>query len=313
MQMLTAEQTLHDICRWRPALASILEPIAPLFQKQEELSAHCATEFTQRHNSLPAYDTTRFSQGISILIDSDLPECAWAFDLCAEAFQQPLQAIPALAEKIVPLAQVFRHLSHPDQKRFFEAVTTSNPDLIVPIANEANVVPLELSLYASFVVSAILHGLVCASYQDPEAERPWDENNVWQQGYCPVCGSYPTLGWLDRGKVDERNTYLLPGGGRKHLHCGVCGANWRFLRLACPLCGIAKSKHIEILAEESNTHGESLDWCSECQSYCPTVDVRERIAMPNLDAQAPGMLHLELIAWEKNLKPLRSSFWNTFS
>ncbi|MBQ7584872.1 MAG: formate dehydrogenase accessory protein FdhE, partial [Desulfovibrionaceae bacterium] len=172
-----------------------------------------------------------------------------------------------------------------------------------------------LHFMATFICQSLLKGLVLSNFevQNLAATLPWDAYNTWQQGYCPVCGSYPTLAWLDKAVVDERNPFLLEGGGKKHLHCGVCGANWRFLRLSCPNCGVAESKQIEIMTCADDTHGESLDWCNKCNFYLPTIDLRERPAIPNFEAQALGMLPLELLAKEQNLKPLRLSFWNSLS
>jgi len=314
MQIQSAQQTIQDICRWRPALSSVLAAFSPLIQKQEDLSAHYCTVFSEKAYILPAVEPARFQMGVSVLENGALPDLAPYFFECAKELSPYVAAIPRMKDSCAAYVKCFCDLSKEAQAAYVDASTSNTPNLLEGIAQSNAVDLFELALFANFVVSPILHDLVMATYGATyeEGEKPWDTNTIWQQGYCPVCGAFPVIAWLDRGKVDERNTYLLPGGGRKHLHCGVCGADWRFLRLACPACGIAKSKKIEILSEENNTHGESLDFCSECKSYCPVIDVRERIAMPNLEAQALGMLHLELTAFEKNLHPLRASFWNTF-
>ena len=308
MQKQSAEQTFQDISRRRPALSGLLTAFSPILQKQEELCERYAGEFA---SCTLTTDTGRMQQGVPILTDNDIPDCSSLFANCAKVLVKPLSGIPLLQDKAENLAALFANLSHEDIKHIVEAVSSNNPTLIDSFAKEKNADPLETTLYGTFVVQVILRSLVQKCFGG-QSEMPWDTNNIWQQGYCPVCGSYPTIAWFDRAKVDERNTYLLPGGSRKHLHCGVCGADWRFLRLSCPLCGISQSKQIEILAEEDNKFGEALDWCTQCHSYCPTIDIRDRIAMPNLEAQAIGMLHLELVASEKKLHPLRNSFWNTF-
>ena len=48
------------------------------------------------------------------------------------------------------------------------------------------------------------------------------------------------------------------------------------------------------------------------KAYSPVVDLRERDARPDMDAQALSMLHLDMVAAEKGLKPLNPSFWNQF-
>lgn len=313
MQTQSAEQTLEDISRRRPALVSVLQAFSPILQKQEELGALAAKECVATKRTLST-ENHRFGQGVSLLASADLPDLSDIITRTAREFEGPLAAIPRLTGKTAALTPLFLDLAKDKQQSLFSAIIENAPEKLEALVPD-DLDLLEAMLYAGFVVASTLHGLRSASFpqHDDASDRPWDTNNAWQQGYCPFCGSYPIIAWLDRGKVDERNTYLLPGGGRKHLHCGVCGANWRFLRLSCPACGTQKSKQIEILSEENDKFGESLDWCTTCKAYCPTVDIRDRIALPNMEAQALGMLHLELIAWEKELHPLRASFWNTFS
>ena len=127
-----------------------------------------------------------------------------------------------------------------------------------------------------------------------------------------MCGALPTIGWMDKPTIDEKNAFLAGGGGKKHLHCGVCGADWKFRRGACPACGEEGSGVMELLRESSSAHGERLDWCTKCKSYCPAVDLREREFVPNLDALARAWHDAYMVAARKKLKPVRPSFWNMF-
>ena len=69
---------------------------------------------------------------------------------------------------------------------------------------------------------------------------------------------------------------------------------------------------MELLRESSGSRGERIDWCTSCKSYCPSVDLRERDAAPDMDAMALGMMHLDIVAAQKGLLPLKPSFWNQF-
>lgn len=69
---------------------------------------------------------------------------------------------------------------------------------------------------------------------------------------------------------------------------------------------------MEILRESGSVQGERLEWCTRCKTYCPGVDLRERDTVPDLDALALGLVHLDMVAAEKKLRPLNPSFWNTF-
>ena len=169
-------------------------------------------------------------------------------------------------------------------------------------------VPLPVLLFAfGFVLGPALHALVAAS-----EGKPWEAEGAWRQGYCPVCGSFPSIAYLERPVFEEKNAFLAGGGGKKHLHCSLCGTDWIFRRGACPSCGEEGSGVMEILRESGEAQGERLDWCMKCRTYCPTVDLRERVDTPDLDALALGLLHLDMVAAGKKLHPLNPSFWNTF-
>ncbi|MBO4369074.1 MAG: formate dehydrogenase accessory protein FdhE [Desulfovibrio sp.] len=307
----TAEQTLKQIISWRPALSSFLQTLSPLLMQEDLLCDKLAKELLQAGLTLPMCSPTRMQQGSSLLSDEELPDLGSFLFRTANSILPTLEIFPNITID-ESSKNLFADMNTATQKLFFQAITGNNATLLTEFAAEKSFDVSHLLFLAHFPFSILLKALVHNAVADLEI-APWDENNVWQQGYCPVCGSYPTIGWLDKPVIDERNTYLIEGGGKKHLHCGVCGANWRFIRIACPHCGINKSKHLEILTEEENTHGESLDWCEQCHFYCPIVDLRERLEIPHLDTQAIGMLHLAIIAKEKQLAPLRVSFWNNFS
>ena len=95
-----------------------------------------------------------------------------------------------------------------------------------------------------------------------------------------VCGALPTLGWLDKPAVDEKNAYLV-GGGAKDLHCGLCGSNWPFRRGACPACGAEGNDVMELLRESGPAHGECApDWYGRGRGHYPTVTCGSAIPCP---------------------------------
>ncbi len=141
---------------------------------------------------------------------------------------------------------------------------------------------------------------------------PWDKNALWKEGYCPICASFPSISYLDRALLDENNQFLAGGGGKKYLHCSLCGTNWHFKRGTCPACKEEGADVIEIIKESKSESGERIDFCTKCKCYCPNVDLRVSGKRPDFDTMALGMLYLDMIASEKKLTPLNPSFWNTF-
>ncbi len=213
-----------------------------------------------------------------------------------------------------------------------EAYLANNADVIEKTAEAINV-PTQALLFAfSWILAPALQALVLYSIpalqekvelsSDEGIEEntsntndktaPWDKNSRWKEGYCPVCASFPSISYLERSLIDENNQFLASGGGKKYLHCSLCGTDWHFKRGACPSCKEEGPETIEIIKETKKETGERIDWCKKCNSYCPNVDLRVGGLRPNFDMMALGMMHLDMIAAEKKLMPLNPSFWNTF-
>ena len=191
--------------------------------------------------------------------------------------------------------------------RAADTLLTGHETALAEAAEETHLPPAVLLFALEVVVGPVLRALAL------KYDAPWDERaSSWMQGFCPVCGSFPSISYLDKRVFDEKNAFLAGGGGKKHMHCALCGTEWHFRRGACPSCGKEGSGVMEFLRESENSRGERIDWCTKCKSYCPTVDLRECAGTPDMDAMALGMMHMDIVAAQKGLTPLKPSFWNQF-
>ena len=311
----TVAQTLEEVIAWRPVLAPVLRSFEPLFSAQEELVGVLAENLKEQAAALPQGQTDRMDQGVSLLAGATFAGFSPAVRTSAEKLLPLLSRMDAVVPHKEALADFFLKSDDTEAQNVEElvaAVASGNKKAIEVLAEKIEVDPLVLHFVAGFVVAPVLRALtsLVASSGD---EAPWEVGDVWRQGYCPMCGALPTMGWMDKPAIDDKNAFLAGGGGKKHLHCGTCGADWKFRRGACPACGEEGSGVMELLRESGTAaHGERLDWCTKCKSYCPAVDLREREFIPNLDALALGMMHLDMVAARRKLKPVRPSFWNMF-
>jgi FdhE protein len=114
---------------------------------------------------------------------------------------------------------------------------------------------------------------------DPEA---------WLKGYCPICGSPPSL------------SLLKEETGKRYLLCSYCGYEWRIDRLLCPFCNNKDQKSLHYLFAEGE-EGHRIDICEKCHQYIKTIDYRK------LEESDPVMedlatLHLDILASQKGYK-----------
>lgn len=297
--------TIAAIARRRPALAPILTRLEPLLEARQEAAAELAPGLAAANICLPAFSPEKAAQGEPLLEDA-IP--AGLGSALREAATWLLPLLFRYGDANANHEAIENLWLEADDKTAARLITASiaKPEELALIAEEHGIDPGLMHFTASQIVSAVLRALV----QNSEG-RPWDEPGAWQQGYCPVCGAYPSIAWLDQPRREEKNAFLAGGGGKKHFYCDMCGASWMFRRGVCPACGKEGKGAVEIL-HEAIGRGERLDYCSDCKVYCPVIDLRELDSMPDLDAMAPGLLHLDMVAAERKLQPLKPSFWNNF-
>lgn len=77
---------------------------------------------------------------------------------------------------------------------------------------------------------------------------------------CPVCGGLP----------DFASVHATPkNGNAKHLHCGTCGAHWKFERIRCAACGTSAVSDLSYVHDEADP-ARRLHVCKACGAATPT-------------------------------------------
>jgi FdhE protein len=117
----------------------------------------------------------------------------------------------------------------------------------------------------------------------------------WLKGYCPICGSPPSLSLL-------RNET-----GIRYLLCSFCDYQWRLERLTCPHCANTDPSFLRYFSGEGEeTH--RVDLCDQCHQYIKTIDFRTtEVFEPSLEDL--GTLHLDLLAAQQGYTRPVASFW----
>lgn len=301
----TVSETLAETASRRPVLQPVLTAFTPLLEARAALPEKLAPMLEESDFSLPPWRPERAQQGVPLLAGASLNGLFPLLRESAGALLPLLASLPSMGGYSAALEGFFQR--EDDAMKAAQALLDGNETGLARIAEGAKL-PAPVLVFALETCLGPVIRVVAAKYDSPWDERPAS----WMQGFCPVCGSFPSVSYLEPRVFDEKNAYLAGGGGKKHLHCALCGTNWHFRRGACPACGQEGSGVMELLRETGGNRGERVDWCTKCKSYCPSVDLRERDTVPDMDAMALGMMHLDIIAAQKGLQPLKPSFWNQF-
>jgi FdhE protein len=112
----------------------------------------------------------------------------------------------------------------------------------------------------------------------------------WRQGYCPVCGDWPTL-------VEQRGLER-----QRVLRCGRCAAGWHRGVLNCPFCEERDHRRQGSLVPHEGGELVRVETCHACQGYLKSVTTLRAKAPWALALDDLRTLHLELAALERGFR-----------
>ena len=137
-----------------------------------------------------------------------------------------------------------------DPLTLFEAALCRQSDRLEQAAALLYADPEALQAVAALVPIPFLHA----------CNRRWAslKSESWMEGYCPVCGAWPTFAEV-RGI--ERSRYF---------RCGRCGGEWQAQCLFCPYCGMTDHRELASLVPEKSGASGVIDACNRCLGYVKT-------------------------------------------
>ena len=292
------DQTLQLLTERTPAYRELTDRFGPLLRE----TARMADELTGTLPEIPALDPKRTAAGVSVLVDVDLAPYADALKRSADALLpvliETLQIDEAAAERIR------EHLASSEAiVGLAQARIEGNAKLFENTSVQLELEPYTTLLYISETIFAPVLRAMIDSLGKPLSDMDWEHP------YCPVCGSAPSISYLSPKEITDLD-HLVGGGGKKFLHCSLCGHNWRYKRNACAACGNDENDSREIFYSDK-TQYERVEACHKCGHYCLNIDLREFEPYPNLDAIQMGLIHLDLFARKNGLAPITSTLWNS--
>lgn len=269
-----------------PQLSTIYDAFRELMARQAAVKAYLA----DRRDVQIEMDPAKYSQGLPLL-DSAAFSVGW--DLLRKAAGEILPAMekgfPRVRDQIAALRIKIEGTESEDDILAHELGST-NKEQIDDAAGR-------LAIDASVIEFAI------GQVRKPFAEKVADtlpalpENLQWTKGYCPVCGSWPELSYLE-GKE-----------GRRCLRCSFCGHEWQFMRTQCPFCETTELEKIELIYQDERPF-ERAELCHACKKYIVSMDFRDiAFDLPH-EVAALGLVYLDMLAQERGFSPGAICAWN---
>ena len=109
----------------------------------------------------------------------------------------------------------------------------------------------------------------------------------WVEGYCPICGAWPTLAEV-RGI--ERSRYF---------RCGRCGGEWQAHCLLCPYCGMTDHRELVSLVPEKSGAAGVIDACRRCLGYVKTLTTLQGSPPAKILLDDLATVDLDVAAFER--------------
>ncbi len=127
------------------------------------------------------------------------------------------------------------------------------------------------------------------------------EDTIWQQSYCPICGSYPLLAYIEGEE------------GRRWLICSWCDTPWVFSRIKCPYCQNIDQKDLNYFSlndENEKKEKNRVCVCEKCKKYIKTLNVIKWEGKKAIDCQLDDLatIHFDLLAEREGYKRMVWSF-----
>lgn len=302
---LNISQTAALALKKRPQLRPVFARLIPLFEEQEKITRELCEKPHELCSFIPEFNLSFARKGLPYITYFPAENLLEAFIHSAEKLLPVLESMELFQRCLDDLRKIFHEKGLALIEDYLSGAAKSSAETL-----KDNLPSKEIISFArEYVIAPVLRAQ--AAKTGLAAKRPWDEEGLWQESYCPFCGSSPIIAWLDKPVIEEKNAFLAGGGGKKHFHCPVCNVNWVFRRSVCPACGKQGSGTVEIL-HEAGSDSERIDYCAHCRAYHLTVDLRKMFDFPHPDTMALALMHLDIIASRNKLLPLKSVCWNTF-
>ena len=236
---LSVPETVTILVQRRPVLEPVLRAFEPVIEAFGRIAGELEAPLAGNGTAIPELDLEREAQGVSLLAGWDCAGTADALAQSAKGMLPLLVKTDALKKSAGALEGFFAGRPAAGERdareALAQAVLSGDDDAVVSVAEKAGIDAEVLKFAGEMCLTPVLRAMVDAYVKAHGGKNPWDAGNRWQQGYCPVCGAFPTIAWLARPSLED-NPFLQAGGGSFRRLAGKdSNLNLQFL-LQCTAC-----------------------------------------------------------------------------
>ena len=221
-----------------PQLSNLLDAFGELLAEQ----AAFKTELPNMETRPEQLDDVAFSQGVPILLKN-------AFTIPADSLKKSadrlipvlMRGLPKISEQLTVIAKTINSFNPADRD-----LTLSHEHISEWI--------VDLKVDPEIARFTLIQLVKPYAAKKAEALAELLHESRWFKGYCPICGSWPEIGFLEGQE------------GRRWLRCSFCSHEWTFSRTECPFCESTNPDKLEIFYT-ANRPFERAEVCYECKKY----------------------------------------------
>jgi hypothetical protein len=175
-----------------------------------------------------------------------------------------------------------------DAARLMALVYQRDQDAVRQIAGEHALNVDMLWLLGDLVVAPIAHLQQRAALREHDPESPAREAlERWDHGYCPACGSWPSLAEFFFGE--------------RLLRCAFCACTWRPRVDQCVYCRTHDERFATVVPDRTQP-GRRLELCRSCGGFLKTLDADLLTPFPLVAIEDLGSADLDQAALAHGFK-----------
>ena len=280
------EQVMDDITEKNPHCKDIINAFRPIIVERYRL----IEKLTLQNTDTPKIDKQKFKGGVPVIRQTALFRSDDPWEGIA------LSLIPAMRRGLPTLQDDLNKMEVSIKSGkinfydYFKSSSGKGEKIIDGWASEFNIKALAIVFLVRSIARIIL--------EKRSKYIEWKGDN-WEKGYCPVCGTFPSIAMI-KEKIADR-----------WLHCSQCGYEWKFSRVLCPYCEDQAYEEMPFFFVE-NKDKECAYACEKCKRYLITLNRISDLIVRDLDISAISLTHLDIIMQNKGFQPMATCEWNVF-